>query len=153
MEKLQKELEHLKNEANSLKRELGEKNKLQLELEQKQKEKEDLITKINQIENEKDRQLMELEKEKKEKELKLLEETQKREQEELKRKEAEIQNDILKKQKEIENFQGNNVIQFSVTTNTIEPNNDDWEDLAPQAFDFQVTESGSKYNFEDDYFK
>ena len=153
MEKLQKELEHLKNEANSLKQELGEKNKLQLELEQKQKEKEDLITKINQIENEKDRQLMELEKEKKEKELKLLEETQKREQEELKRKEAEIQNDILKKQKEIENFQGNNVIQFSVTTNTIEPNNDDWEDLAPQAFDFQVTESGSKYNFEDDYFK
>ena len=153
MEKLQKELEHLKNEANSLKNEVIEKNKLQLELEQKQKEKEDLISKINQIENEKDRQLMELEKEKKEKELKLLEETQKRKQEELKRKEAEIQNDILKKEKEIANFQGNNVIQFSVNANSIDPNNDEWEDLTVQSIDYQVTETGSKFQIMNEYFK
>ena len=152
-EQLKKELEKLKLEADNLKKEVQEKKNLQTELEQKQKEKEELIQKINQIANEKDRKIMEIEKENKEKELKLLEERQKREQEELIKKELLIQNDILKKEKEIQNVKEKGLdfdgLQDSLDNSEID---DDWEDLNAPTIDFEVTESGNTYEILNSYF-
>ena len=96
---------------------------------------------------------MEIEKENKEKELKLLEARQKREQEELIKKELLIQNDILKKEKEIQNIKEKGLdfddLQDSLDNSEID---DDWEDLNAPTIDFEVTESGNTYEILNSYF-